>query len=50
MLVVRLPHLSRFGIFGRLASTGAVAELTDAIAASLEFVRCACLLLAASHG
>lgn len=35
-LVVRLPHLSRFAIFGRPASRGAVDELTAAICAELS--------------
>jgi hypothetical protein len=35
MLVVRLPHLSRFKIFGRPQSRQAVAEITAAIADSL---------------
>ncbi len=34
-LVVRLPHLSRYAIFGRPASRGAVDELTDAVAAAV---------------
>ena len=31
-LVVRLPHLSRFGIFGRAASSKATADITTAVA------------------
>lgn len=33
-LIVRLPHLSRFGIFGRDASAGAAAELLATVAAA----------------
>jgi hypothetical protein len=34
-LLVRLPHLSRFGIFGRPASAAAVEVLTDAIVTAM---------------
>lgn len=37
VLVVRLPHLSRFGIFGRPASAAAVDQLTDAVAHAVSY-------------
>lgn len=39
-LLVRLPHLSRFGIFGRAASRPAVDEICMAIAESMRAASC----------